>query len=165
MTRPVGNGAAVLLWIIRRAWNGRVTVRGDAKIGFALFAVALSASLPVGALYWLMRPMALPNPGISTYQAPRSDPTISRGPSDVYEAYALSTTAVKRGNERPHAKSRSGFSARAHVSRRNVGVAMVQQTRQRSARKHYPQSPWPAVRESPGHFWAFRNHEFGMWYR
>jgi hypothetical protein len=40
-------------------------MRGDAGILFALFVIALSASLPVGALYWLMRPMALPNPGIS----------------------------------------------------------------------------------------------------
>jgi hypothetical protein len=138
-------------------------MRDDAKMVFALFALALGTSLPVGALYWLMRPTALPNPGISTYQAPKSDPTITRGPSGAYEAYALSTTAVKRGNERPHAKSRSGFSASARVSRRNVGLAMVQQTRERSAHKQYSQSPWRGLRERPGRFWAFRDHEFGMW--
>ena len=140
-------------------------MRSDAKVAFALLAVALSASLPVGALYWLMRPMVLRNPGIATYQAPRSAPPIPRGPSGVYEANALSTTPVKRGNERPHAKSRSGFSASPHVSRRNVGVAMVQQTRQRTARKQYPQSAWPSVRENPGRFWAFRDQEYRMWYR
>jgi hypothetical protein len=140
-------------------------MRGDAKILFAIFAIALSASLPVGALYWLMRPMALPNPGISAYQAPKSNPTIPQGPSDVYESYALSTAAIKRENGR-HTKSRSGFAARAHhASRGNVGVAMVQQTRQRSARKQHPQSPWPTVREPPGRFWALRDHQFGIWYR
>jgi hypothetical protein len=93
-------------------------MRGDAGILFALFVIALSASLPVGALYWLMRPMALPNPGISAYQAPRSDPTIPRVPSGVDESYALSITAAKRENERLHGKSRSGFAAAAKPAAR-----------------------------------------------
>jgi len=140
-------------------------MRGDAGILFALFVIALSASLPVGALYWLMRPMALPNPGISAYQAPRSDPTIPRVPSGVDESYALSITAAKRENERLHGKSRSGFAAARQASSASIGVAMVQQTRQRSARKQWPQSPLPTVHEPPGHSWAFRDHEFGIWYR
>jgi hypothetical protein len=141
-------------------------IRRDAGILFALFVITLGASLPVGALYWLMRPMAFPNPGISAYQAPRSDPTIPRVPSGVYEAYAISITAAKRENDRPHTKSRSRFAANARQALRgNVGVDTAQQTQQRSARKQHPQSPWPAVGEPSGHFWAFRNHEFGIWYR
>jgi hypothetical protein len=141
-------------------------IRADAGILLALFVIALSASLPVGALYWLMRPMAFPNPGISAYQAPRSDSTISRVPSSVYETYALSITAAKRENERQHGKSRSGFAASARqAGSGRVGVAMVQQTRQRSARKQWPQSPLPTVHEPPGRSWAFRDHEFGICYR
>jgi len=141
-------------------------MRGDAGILFALFVIALSASLPVGALYWLMRPMALPNPGIRAYQAPRSDPIIPRVPSGVDESYALSITAAKRENERLHGKSRSRVAASAcQASGGSVGVAMVQQTRQRSTRKQRPQSPLPTVHEPPGHSWALRDHEFGIWYR
>jgi hypothetical protein len=148
-------------------WQGmECPIRGDVGIFLALCVIALSASLPVGALYWLMRPIALPNPGISAYQAPRSDPIVPRVPSGVYESYALSITAAKRENERQHGKSRSGFAASARqAGSGRVGVAMVQQTRQRSARKQRPQSPLPTVHEPPDRSWAFRDHEFGIWYR
>src|SRR5262249_59035778 len=121
--------------------------------------------LPVGILYWLMRPMAFPNPGISAYQAPRSNPTIPRVSSGVHESYALSITAAKRENERLHGKSRSGFAASARQqSRRSDAVVMVRQTRQRSARKQRPQSPFSTAHD-PRHFWEFRSQGFGMRYR
>ena len=143
-----------------------VSYRGDLGILLALFIIALSASLPAGVLYWLMRPMALPNPGISTYQAPRSDSLIRRVPSGTHESYVLSITAAKRENERLHRKSRSGFSASTRqAGGGSVGVVMVQQMRQRSARKQWPQSPLPTVHIPPGRSWAFRDHEFGIWYR
>jgi hypothetical protein len=142
------------------------SIRGDTGILFALFVIALSAGFPAGALYWLMRPMALPNPGISAYQAPRSDPTIPRVPSSVHESYALSVPAAKRENERLRGKSRSGFAASARQpGSGRVGVAVVQQTRQRSARRQWPQSPFPTVHVLPRRSWAFRDHEFGVWYR
>ena len=153
-------------------WQGmECPIRGDVGIFFALFVIALSASLPVGALYWLMRPTALPNPGISAYQAPRSDPTIPRIPSSVYESYALSITAAKRENDRPHAKSRPRFAASTRQASSGRGrVAMVQQTQQRSARRQRLQFPWPTVQQPPSHSppshsWAFGDRDFGTWYR
>jgi hypothetical protein len=139
--------------------------RSVAQMAFVLFVIALSASLPVGILYWLMRPIAFPNPGISAYSAPRSDPPIRSVPSGVYESYALSITAAKRENEQLHGKSRKGLAAGARQqSRGSVAVVMAQPTRQRSARKQRPQSPLPTVHD-PRHFWASGSQGFGMWYR
>jgi hypothetical protein len=148
-------------------WQGmECPIRGDVGIFLALCVIALSASLPMGALYWLMRPMALPNPGISAYQAPRSDPIVRRIPGGVYESYALSITAAKRENERSHAKSRPRFAASTRqASSGRVRVAMVPQTQQRNARRQRLQFPLPPGREPPGHSWAFWDRDFGTWYR
>src|SRR5689334_1987934 len=44
----------------------------------AFFLIALTGLLPAGALYWLMRPTVVVNPGLNAYQPPRPDPLFAR---------------------------------------------------------------------------------------
>jgi hypothetical protein len=143
-------------------------IRADAGIFVALFVIVLSTIVPLGALYWLMRPTILPNPGITAYQAPRPDPVVprvargveqSRG---VEESYALSITAAKRENELLNAEARSAFAAARDAkppAEAAAPSAKAQQKRQRSARTQQRQSPSLLVHEAatPIHSWALRD--------
>jgi len=65
-------------------------LRVDASIFAALVFIGLGAALPVAALYWLMRPTIVPNPGISAYRPPKPDPLlplISRATRPVRHVY------------------------------------------------------------------------------
>lgn len=139
-------------------------MRAEAGILLALLIIALTASLPVGVLYWLNRPMAFPNPGISAYEAPKSDTLVPRAATGVHESYALSISAAKQ-KEPSHAK-RSRFAASARrAGSASISVAMVQRKRQLSERKQRPQSPIPAIHGFQDHSWAYRDQQFGIWYR
>jgi len=145
------------------------TIRADAGILVALFIIGLSTTLPVGVLYWLMRPTLLPNPGISAYQTPRPDPAFPRVPRGVEDSHALSIAAAKRANELLNAHAGSGFVAGQHAKATAEAVAPAtgEQKRQRSARIQRRQSPPVPANEPamPVRSWAFHDHAFGNWYR
>jgi hypothetical protein len=50
------------------------------------FLIALTALLPAGILYWLMRPTVILNPGLSAYQPPRPDPLFARSSNFAFSA-------------------------------------------------------------------------------
>jgi hypothetical protein len=147
-----------------------ISIRADAGILVALFVIMLSTTVPVGALYWLMRPTILPNPGITAYQAPRPDPVVPRVVRGVEESYALSITAAKRENELLNSDARSAFAAVRYTkppAEAAAPSAKAQQKRQRSARTQRRQSPSLFAHEpaTPIHSWALRDQGFGTWYR
>jgi hypothetical protein len=118
--------------------EGASPIRADTKILVALFVIGLTASLPFGALYWLMRPTILPNPGLTSYQAPRPDPVVPRVAGRVDESYTLSIAAAKRENEllRPDAGSAFASAQNAEPGTERLASTTRQQSRQRSVRTH-----------------------------
>jgi len=148
-------------------------IRADAGILVALFVILLGTTVPVGALYWLMRPTILPNPGITAYQAPRPDPVVPRVVEEsrgVEEPYALSITGAKRENELLNSNARSAFAAVRDAkppAEAAAPSAKAQQKRQRSVRTQRRQSPSLLAHEpaTPIHSWALRDQAFGTWYR
>jgi hypothetical protein len=155
---------------IQYGMEGRLPIRADPGILAALFVIGLSASLPAGVLYWLMRPTILPNPGMSAYQAPRLDPLLPLIARETRDPYALSITAAKRENELLHADAQSVFASAQATNLTSETVAPTpigQQKRQRSARAQGRQSPpVPAherARSVPSE--AFRGQAFATWYR
>jgi hypothetical protein len=125
--------------------KGRSSIRDDAGIFAALCVIGLSASLPAGALYWLMRPTVLPNPGMSAYRPPRPDPLlpiIARHAGDP----SLSIAAAKRENEVLHAEPRSFAAARdaEPAARGSTSTTIPRQRRQRSARTQTRQQ-YPSI--------------------
>jgi len=150
--------------------EGRSPIHADAGILAGLFAIGLSAVLPAGALYWLMRPTILPNPGISAYRPPRPDPVLPLISRATRDTQALSIAAAKRENELLHADAGSAFASTkdarpaAEVS---GSTSIPQQKRQRAARTHTRQQD----RSIPAHApippfnsWA-GDHSFATWDR
>jgi hypothetical protein len=149
--------------------EGASPIRADTKILVALFVIGLTASLPFGALYWLMRPTILPNPGLISYQASRPDPVVPRVAGGVEESYtlsiALSIAAAKRENELLNANAKSAFAAARDAKPAAEAAspsAVAQQKRQRSARTR---SLFAHEQETPVHSSALRGQAFGTWYR
>jgi hypothetical protein len=140
-------------------------IRADTKILVALFVIGLTASLPFGALYWLMRPTILPNPGLTSYQAPRPDPVVPRVAGGVEESYTLSIAAAKRENELLNANAKSAFAAARDAKPAAEAASpstVAQQKRQRSARTR---SLFAHELETPVHSSALRGQAFGTWNR
>jgi hypothetical protein len=120
-------------------WDeGASPIRADTKSLVALFVIGLAASLPFGALYWLMRPTILPNPGLTSYQAPRPDPVVPRVAGGVDESYTLSIAAAKRENELLRQDAGSAFASAqdAEPGTERLASTTRQQSRQRSVRTH-----------------------------
>lgn len=149
--------------------EGRSPGRADVRMLAALFIIALTAALPAGALYWLMRPTVLPNPGIASYRPPRPDPLlplVARQTRDV-----RSISAMKRENGSLPADPGSAFAAVQDAEPASEGLASTtigQQRRQRSARKQSrQQNPSFSARgqAAPFNNWANRDHSFASWYR
>jgi hypothetical protein len=142
-----------------------ISIRADAGILVALFVIMLSTTVPVGALYWLMRPTILPNPGLTSYQAPRPDPVVPRVAGGVEESYTLSIAAAKRENELLNANAKSAFAAARDAKPAAEAASpstVAQQKRQRSARAR---SLFAHELETPVHSSALRGQAFGTWYR
>jgi hypothetical protein len=140
-------------------------IRADTKILVALFVIGLTASLPFGALYWLMRPTILANPGLTSYQAPRPDPVVPRVAGGVDESYTLSIAAAKRENELLNANAKSAFAAARDAklaAKAASPSAVAQQKRQRSA---HTRSLFAHELGTPVHSSALRGQAFGTWYR
>jgi hypothetical protein len=56
----------------------RLPIRTGASILAAVFIIGVCGVVPAGALYWLMRPTVLPNPGVNAYRPPKPDSTLPR---------------------------------------------------------------------------------------
>jgi hypothetical protein len=151
--------------------KGRFSIRDDTGIFAALCVIGLSASLPAGALYLLMRPTVLPNPGISAYRPPRPDPLFPIIARHARDPYTLSIAAAKRENELLHAESGAAFAAAQDAEpavRGSASTMIPRQRRQRSARTQTrQQDPSISAHESvaPFNSWAARDHSFATWYR
>jgi hypothetical protein len=151
--------------------EGRSPGRTDLRMLAALLIIALSAALPAGTLYWLMRPIILPNPGISAYRPPRPDPLLPLIARETGDPYALSIAAAKRENERQRAGAGSAFAAAQDAELATVGLASTRirpQKRQRSARmQSRQQNPFVSAHTpaTPFNIWADRDHSFATWYR
>jgi len=61
--------------------------------------LALCGGLPAGALYCLMRPTVLPDPGIKAYRPPRADSTFPPSVRQTRDSHTLSISAGKRDKE------------------------------------------------------------------
>src|SRR3954447_2581202 len=110
-------------------------LRVDASIVAALVLIGLCAAVPIAALYWLMRPTIVPNPGISAYRSPRPDPLLPLIPRETRDFYALSIAAAKRENELLHADAQSAFAAvqdAKPATELSNSTSIRQQKRQRS---------------------------------
>jgi hypothetical protein len=148
--------------------EGRPPIHADLRMLAALLIIAVSAALPAGALYWLMRPTILPNPGISAYRAPRPDPLLPLIARPTTDPYALSIAAAKRENERLRADAGSAFAAVQDAESAPGRLPSGQPKRHRSARtQSRQQNPTVSVHEpvAPFNSWANRDHSFAIWYR
>jgi hypothetical protein len=153
------------------AWKGGYLLRADPGILAALFVIGLSASLPAGVLYWLMRPTILPNPGMSAYRPPRPDPLFPLIARETRDPYALSIAAAKQENGLLRADARSALAAAQDAEPTAGGLASTTlrpQRRQRSARtQSRQQNPSVSAHEpaAPFNTWANRDRSFASWYR
>jgi hypothetical protein len=149
--------------------EARSPIQADAGILAGLFVIGLSAALPAGALYWLMRPTIVPNPGISAYRTPRPDPVVPLVSRAIRDPYALSIAAAKRENELMHADAKSSFASVQDAEPGGRGVASMTAARQKRQLRARTQ-PGPQDRSIPAHApippfnsWA-RDHSFATWY-
>jgi hypothetical protein len=156
---------------IQYGMEGRLPIRADPGILAALFVIGLSASLPAGVLYWLMRPTILPNPGMSAYRPPRPDPLFPLIARETRDPYALSIAAAKQENGLLRADARSALAAAQDAEPTAGGLASTTlrpQRRQRSARtQSRQQNPSVSAHEpaAPFNTWANRDRSFASWYR
>ena len=156
---------------VRYGMDERFSIRADTGIFAVLFVIGLSASLPAGVLYWLMRPTILPNPGMSAYRPPRPDPLFPIIARHARDPYALSIAAAKRENELLHAEPAAAFASAQDTKPAAEVLAsptIRQQKRQRSARTQGRQQSRSIVAQEPAtplHSLAIRDHAFATWYR
>jgi hypothetical protein len=107
--------------------------RTDASILAALLLIGLSAALPAGVLYWLMRPTIVQNPGVSAYRPPEPDPLLPLISRATRDPYALSIAAAKRENELLQAHPEAAFALSQDAGPAN-SPQRRQHKRQRSTR-------------------------------
>jgi hypothetical protein len=156
---------------IHYGMKGRFSIRDDTGIFAALFVIGLSASLPAGVLYLLMRPTILPNPGMSAYRPPRPDPLFPIIARQARDPYALSIAAAKRENELLHAEPGAAFASAQDTKPAAEVLAsptIRQEKRQRSARTQGRQQSRSIAAQEPAtpfSSWATRDHSFATWYR
>jgi hypothetical protein len=156
---------------IHYGMKGRLSIQDDTGIFAALFVIGLSASLPAGVLYWLMRPTILPNPGTGAYRPPIPDPLFPIIARQARDPDALSIAAAKRENELLHAEPGGAFAAAQDTKPAAEVLAsptIRQQKRQRSARTQGRQQSRSIAAQEPAtpfNSWASRDHSFTTWYR
>jgi hypothetical protein len=116
----------------------RFPISVDAGFLGAFSLIALSAAIPAGALYWLMRPAILPNPGISSYRPPKPDPILPLIATETRDPHALSIAAAKRENELLRQDAGSAFASaqNAEPGTERLASTARPQSRQRSVRTH-----------------------------
>ena len=85
-------------------------LRAGAELAGVFFIIGLTGFLPVGVIYWLMRPTIATNPGLSAYQVPRPDPLIPRTSNHVVDSRAAPIVAAKQQTE-SQADGRAAFAA------------------------------------------------------
>src|SRR3954451_23122027 len=141
--------------------EGRAPIHADAGILAGLFAIALTAAIPAGALYWLMRPTIVPNPGISAYRPPTPDPQVPLVARATRDPYALSIAAAKRESAVLRGDAGSGFAAAQDAEPAAGRLASSRQKRHRSAREQNPTVSAHAP-IAPFNSWA-RDHSFATW--
>jgi hypothetical protein len=127
----------------------RLPIRAGANILAAVFIIVVCGVVPAGALYWLMRPTVLPNPGVNAYRPPKPDSTLPRIVRETRDPHTLSI-AVAEG------------------ARRLDSTTVVQQRRRHMVRANTLQKqPSSSARAqgAPVISWANRGHSFGTWYR
>jgi hypothetical protein len=143
----------------------RSPIPAEASVLAALLVIGLSAAPPFGALYWLMRPAILPNPGTSAYRPPKPDPLVPLISHATRDTYALSVAAAKRENELLQLQPEAAF-ALAHDARPMPGgrnsSTIRQQKHPRGARQQDRSTPVPAP---PPFNSLARDHPFATWYR
>jgi|SRR3954468_6212389 len=124
--------------------------RADAELLGVFFIIGLTGLLPVGVLYWLMRPTIVTNPGLSAYQAPRSDPLIPIS-NHVENSRAPPLVAAEQ-QTKSQADGRLAFAA----AQRTPAEAIPKKRGQVRAEAHARRSP-----SAP----AFGALGFADWYR
>src|SRR5436190_22297242 len=145
--------------------EGRAPIHADAGILAGLFAIALTAAIPAGALYWLMRPTIVANPGISAYRPPKPDPLLPLVSRATRDPYTLSIAAAKRENELMHADAKSSFASLQDaepVGREMASRTIRRQNRQLGARTQTGQQDRsiPAHAPVPPFNSGARDHSF-----
>jgi hypothetical protein len=117
---------------------------------WGMWIIGVCGVVPAGALYWLMRPTVLPNPGVNAYRPPKPDSTFPRIVRDTRDPHTLSIAVAGEG------------------ARRLDLTTVVQQRRQRTVRANTFQKQPSSPARAPGApviSWANRDHSFGTWYR
>src|SRR3954454_17639125 len=147
--------------------EGRSPIHVDAGILAALLLIGLSAALPAGALYWLMRPTIVRNPGVSAYRPPEPDALLSLISRATPDPHALSIAAAKRENERLRTQPEAAFALAQDAGPTN-STASRQLKRQRSTRttRTRPEDRSIPARAPapPFNSWA-GDSAFATWYR
>jgi hypothetical protein len=143
----------------------RSPIPADASVLAALFFIGLSAALPAAALYWLMRPTILPNPGIGAYRPPKPDPLLSLTSTATRDLYALSIAAAKRENELLQGRAQAAFALAQDTEPAPGRLDQTTRQQKRGARSTRRQdrlipthTPTP-----PFNSWA-RDNSFAAWY-
>jgi hypothetical protein len=103
----------------------------------AFFLISLTGLLPAVALYWLMRPTVIVNPGLRAYQAPRPDPLFARNSNphvspfgaagqqsaDGRSAFAAVRTEIPEGASADIGKKKRPVKPRAYARRSTSPLA------------------------------------------
>jgi len=146
-------------------------LRVDASIFAALVLIGLCAAVPVAALYWLMRPTIVPNPGISAYRPPKPDPLLPLISRATRDPYAMSIAVAKRENELLKVQPGAAFALAQDARSTPEGLnstTIRQQKRQRGGRtthtRQKDRSISPHAPAPPFNSWA-GDHSFATWYR
>jgi hypothetical protein len=99
------------------------------------FLISLTGLLPAVALYWLMRPTVIPNPGLSAYHAPQPDSLFAHNPNygsfatakqestDARSAYAAVRTGIPERSSADIGKKKSQVKPRAYARRSTSPLA------------------------------------------
>jgi hypothetical protein len=102
--------------------NERLPIRAGASILSAVFIIGVCGVVPAGALYWLMRPTVLPNPGVNAYRPPKPDSTLPRIVRETRDPHTLSIAVAGEG------------------ARRLDSTTVIQQRRQHTVRQYSPKT-------------------------
>jgi hypothetical protein len=106
----------------------------------AFFLISLTGLLPAGALYWLMRPTVIVNPGLRAYQAPRPDPLFARNSNPHVSPFG----AAKQQS----ADGRSAFAAVRTEIPEGASADLGKKKRQVKPRAYARRSPSPLAYEA-----------------
>jgi hypothetical protein len=136
-----------------------VAPRAESGLLLYLLCVAAGAAVIACVLYYLMRATVLPNPGLSAYKTPTTDPIIPRTSkdADILEAYGLSIAAAKEQNELLGLDGPGTTPAVAAApGPERKAVPAKEQKPQRAVRTRRRESP-----PDPTRAWAHRS--YGLW--